>query len=51
MYLDWWGEWGLRPLNGIATAPLLWDDGSIKSIKGYDTASGMWCENMPTSLG
>src|SRR3712207_4883913 len=23
MYRDWWGEWRLPPLNGIASAPLL----------------------------
>jgi hypothetical protein len=47
MYLDWRGEWRLPPLNGIATAPLLHDDGMIKSTKGYDPVSGMWCENVP----
>src|SRR5262249_23383236 len=47
MYLDWRGEWRLPALNGIATAPLLQDDGTIKSAEGYDCASGMWCENMP----
>ena len=39
MYLDWRGEWRLPPLNGIATAPLLKDDGTIKSTEGYDPAS------------
>jgi hypothetical protein len=47
MYLDWRGEWRLQPLNGIATAPLLRDDGTISSTGGYDLASGMWCENVP----
>ena len=47
MYLDWRGEWRLPALNGIATAPLLQDDGTIKSAEGYDCASGMWCENVP----
>ena len=47
MYLEWRGEWQLPPLNGIATAPMLKDDGTIKSAKGYDPASGMWCENVP----
>ena len=47
MYLDWRGEWRLPPLNGIATAPLLQDDGTINSTEGYDSASGMWCENVP----
>jgi hypothetical protein len=47
MYLDWRGEWRLPPLNGIASAPLLHDDGTINSCEGYDPASGMWCENVP----
>ena len=47
MYLDWRGEWRLPALNGIATAPLLHDNGTIKSTEGYDSASGMWCENVP----
>jgi hypothetical protein len=47
MYLDWRGEWRLRPLNGIASAPLLQDDGTINSTQGYDATTGMWCENVP----
>ena len=55
MYLDWRGKWDLPvlngiasvPLNGIASVPLLQDDGGIKSGDGYDSASGMWCENVP----
>jgi hypothetical protein len=51
MYLDWRGQWRLRPLSGIASAPLLQDDGRICSTEGYDAASGMWCENMPDLAG
>ena len=47
MYLDWRGEWRLPPLNGIGSAPLLQDDGTIQNAEGYDRASGMWCENVP----
>jgi hypothetical protein len=47
MYLDWRGEWRLQPLNGVASSPLLHDDGTITSMEGYDPASGMWCENVP----
>ncbi|MDI2077362.1 hypothetical protein ABIF68_008890 [Bradyrhizobium japonicum] len=47
MYLDWRGEWKLPPLNGIASAPQLREDGTINSTEGYDTATGMWCENVP----
>ena len=51
MYLDWRGEWRLPPLNGIASAPLLLDDGTITSMEGYDPASGMWCEDVPDLTG
>jgi hypothetical protein len=51
MYLDWRGEWRLPPLNGIATGPLLQNDGSIHSTKGYHSTSGMWCENVPDLAG
>ncbi len=47
MYLDWRGEWRLKPLNGIASAPLLHPDGAIHHAEGYDEPSGMWCENVP----
>ncbi len=51
MYLDWRGEWRLPPLNGIASAPLLTEDGSIHSTAGYDLNSGMWCEDVPDLTG
>jgi hypothetical protein len=47
MYLEWRGEWRLPPLNGIASAPLLQEDGTIQSAVGYDQVSGMWRENVP----
>ena len=47
MYLDWKGAWKLRPLNGLASTPLLSSDGSIRSARGYDTTSGFWLENVP----
>ena len=50
MYLDY-GGWGLPPLNGITTAPLLHDNGTIRSARGYDVASGMWCESVPDLTG
>ena len=43
MYLDW-QDWGLRPLNGIASTPLLRADGSINSTNGYDAETGFWLE-------
>jgi len=51
MYLDWRGEWGLRPLNGIASAPLLGDAGGVVSAQGYDPGTGMFCENVPDLSG
>jgi hypothetical protein len=51
MYLDWCGEWRLPVLNGIASAPLLREDGTIYSAQGYDRASGMWVENVPDLSG
>jgi hypothetical protein len=51
MYLEWWGEWRLPPLNGIASTPLLQDNGSFSAMEGYDPASGMWCENIPELTG
>jgi hypothetical protein len=51
MYLEWRGEWRLPPFNGIASSPLLHDDGTICSSQGYDRASGMWVENVPDLTG
>jgi hypothetical protein len=51
MYLDWRGEWRLPSLNGIASAPLLEEDGTIHSAVGYDRTSGMWRENVPELEG
>jgi len=47
MYLAWQGSWNLRPLNGIASAPMLSEDGSISSGEGYDASSGIWQEDVP----
>lgn len=50
MYLDMRGEWGLQPLNGIASAPLLDNAGGIHAHQGYDPGTGMWCEHVPPGL-
>jgi hypothetical protein len=47
MYLEWRGEWRLPPLNGIASSPLLSEDGTVSRNEGYDPTTGMWCENVP----
>jgi putative DNA primase/helicase len=41
------GEWGLASFRGIATAPILRDDGSIRIAAGYDSNTGLWCHNIP----
>lgn len=51
MYLDWPGAWGLPPFNGIASAPMLSDDGTIHSEEGYDAETGMWREHVPDVSG
>ena len=51
MYLDRRGEWNLSLFNGVASAPLLKDDGTIVCAEGYDSESGMWCENVPELSG
>ncbi len=50
MYLDMRGEWGLPPLNGVASAPLLDEAGGIRAHQGYDPKTGMWCERVPPGL-
>lgn len=47
LYLDRRGAWQLRPLDGIASAPLLAEDGSARAAEGYDPHSRLWCENTP----
>jgi hypothetical protein len=47
MYLGWRGEWKLPPLNGVTTTPLLSEEGSIRTARGYDAATGLWCERVP----
>jgi hypothetical protein len=43
-------EWGLRPLKGITSAPILSDNGIISLAQGYDDASGFWCAAPPEIL-
>lgn len=47
MYLDMRGEWRLPPLDGISTAPLLSEDGSVRDALGYDPATSLWCCKVP----
>jgi hypothetical protein len=41
------GEWGLPPLAGVTSAPLLAGGGSILVRAGYDRSHSMWCEPVP----
>ena len=41
------GSWNLKLFHGIATSPILSDDGSVRVVDGYDHASGLWCHNIP----
>ena len=47
MYLDMSGEWHLPSLAGVSTSPLLSADGSVRVADGYDSATGLWCCNVP----
>jgi hypothetical protein len=47
LYLDRSDRWNLRPLDGIACAPLLHGDGSFRVEEGYDEQTRLWCESVP----
>jgi len=47
MYLEMVGEWDLPPLEGITSAPLLSEDGSIRAIEGYDPETRLWGTGVP----
>jgi hypothetical protein len=47
LYLDHRDGWGLRPLDGITSAPLLHEDGTIRGAEGYDPETRLWCERVP----
>lgn len=51
MYLAWHGSWNLPLLSGIASTPMLREDGSIHSSSGYESTSGIWFENIPDLSG
>jgi hypothetical protein len=51
LYLAIQGDWGLRPLSGITSAPLLKADGTLFTAQGYDRESGFWFQNVPDVEG
>jgi putative DNA primase/helicase len=48
MYLEMAGEWNLPPLTGITTAPVLDPDGTVRTTDGFDPATNLWCDSVPT---
>jgi hypothetical protein len=51
LYLDPMGEWNLRVLNGITTAPILSGNGSVVGQDGYDKGTGLWCDGVDIPYG
>jgi len=47
LYLAARQVWGLRPLDGITTAPVLAADGAVRITDGYDAGRRLWCEKLP----
>ena len=41
------GRWGLPPLHGITTTPILSNDAGIRVAHGYDKVSGLWAHDIP----
>ncbi|WP_145136224.1 hypothetical protein [Roseomonas gilardii] len=47
LYLDNKAACGLRPLDGITSAPILREDGTMQIVNGYDAQTRLWCEGVP----
>lgn len=43
LYLNSHDAWGVRDLEGICRALLLAEDGSIRTMNGYDAGTKLWC--------
>ena len=41
------GQWGLKTLHGITTAPILEDNGNIRIAQGFDDETGLYCHKIP----
>jgi hypothetical protein len=51
MYLEWQEGRSLPLLNGIASAPLLREEGTIQCSDGYDPETCLWQERVPDISG
>ena len=51
LYLDMVGGWGLPPLHGIAYAPILSADGTMRTDDGYDPRTAQFCADLPDMAG
>ncbi len=40
-------DWRLPQLDGVAAAPLLAEDGAIRTANGYDPKTRLWCSEIP----
>jgi hypothetical protein len=49
MYLEL-GDWGVRPLAGVTTSPIIRSDGSILAERGYDAATQMFVDVPPSGI-
>jgi hypothetical protein len=47
LYLDNKAACGLRPLDGITSAPILRENGTMQVVNGYDAQTRLWCEGVP----
>lgn len=47
LYLDNKAACRLRPLDGITSAPILREDGTMQVVNGYDAQTRLWCEGVP----
>jgi hypothetical protein len=41
------GQWGLKTLHGITTAPILEDNSNIRIAQGFDDETGLYCHKIP----
>jgi hypothetical protein len=48
LYLDGLaGQWGLPTFRGTTRSPILENDGAMRAAEGFDSASGLWCYQIP----